>query len=281
MNQNRWINGVTFGTISISFLILGLFLLIFFNAKSIMAEWATRIHITAYLAGPENPEGVSRLEAKIRALEEVRQVAFRSKDAALKSLQERLQGRGLLEGLSRNPLPASLDIQLKPEFQNSAGVKGLSAKLRKMPEIEDLQSGAEWVDRFSAFMAVLKGLGLGLGGLFFLSTVFVISNTIRLNIFARREEIEVMRAVGATGVFIRAPFYIEGILQGLLGACLAVGLLFALFQIFLTKIYEPLRNILNFPLQFLSPEIVAALILGGIVLGFLGTQVSIERYLRV
>jgi cell division transport system permease protein len=281
LNQNRWMNGITFGTISISFLILGIFLLIFLNARFLMADWATRIQITAYLAGAEAPEAASRAEAKVRALEEVRDVTFRSKDAALKSLQERLQGRGLLDGLTRNPLPASLEIRLKSEFQNSAGVRSLTAKLRKMPEIEDLQAGAEWVDRFSAFMAVLNGLGLGLGGLFFLGTIFVIANTIRLNIFARREEIEVMRSVGATGLFIRAPFYIEGILQGFLGACLAMALLFGLFQLFLTKIYEPLRALLNFPLQFLSPEMLAGMIAGGVLLGLLGTQVSIGRYLRV
>ncbi len=281
VNQNRWTNGITFGTIFISFLILGIFLLIFVNTRHLMADWATRIRITAYLAGGEAPEAATQVEGKIRAWPEVGQVTFRSKDAALKSLQERLKGRGLLEGLTRNPLPASLEIQLKPEFQNAAGVKAVTAKLKTMPEIEDLQSGVEWVERFSAFTAVLNGLGLGLGGLFFLGTVFVISNTIRLNIFSRREEIEVMRAVGATGLFIRAPFYIEGILQGLLGAGAAMALLFGLFHLFAARVYEPLRTLLNFPLQFLSPEMLAGMIMGGILLGLLGTQVSVGRHLRV
>jgi len=210
-------------------------------------------------------------------------VHYRSKDEALKALEERLKGRqGLLKGLPRNPLPASLEIQLKPEYQNSLGVQRLVEKLRGAPEVEDLQFGAEWVERFSAFMELLEVLGLGLGGLFFLTTIFVISSTIRLNIFARREEIEIMRFVGATGLFIRAPFYIEGILQGFMGACLALAMLFAFFQLFSTKVYDPLKDLLgNFPVHFLTVEQMAAMALGGLALGLLGTQVSVGRYLRV
>jgi cell division transport system permease protein len=281
INQNRLVTGVTLGTISVSFLILGLYLLIFMNARSLMEQWSARIHITAFLSNAVSAESAARLESQIRGFPEVRQVNFRSKEAALKFLEEKLQGRGLLEGLAANPLPASFDIQLRAEFQNSAGVKGLASKLRKVPEIEDLQSGSEWVDRFSAFMMILKALGLGLGGVFFLATLLLIANSIRLNVFARREEIEIMRCVGATGLFIRAPFYIEGVLQGLVGAGLALILLFGLFQLFLTKIYDPLRNLLNFPLHFLSPELLGGTVLAGILLGFLGTQVSIGRYLRV
>jgi cell division transport system permease protein len=131
-------------------------------------------------------------------------------------------------------------------------------------------------------MALLKILGWSLGGLLLLATIFVISNTIRLNIFARREEIEIMRSVGATGLFIRAPFYLEGILQGLLGAVFALAMLFAFFQLFLSKVYEPLKSLLgNFPAQFLNSEQMATVALGGVILGLLGTQVSVGRYLRV
>lgn len=155
-------------------------------------------------------------------------------------------------------------------------------KLQGMPGVEDLQYGSDWLERFSAFMVLLKILGWSLGGLLLLATIFVISNTIRLNIFARREEIEIMRSVGATGMFIRAPFYIEGILQGLLGAVFALAMLFGFFQLFLSRVYEPLRSLLgNFPAQFLNSEQMAAVVLGGVIIGLLGTQVSVGRYLRV
>jgi cell division transport system permease protein len=283
LSQNPWINIITLGTITVSFLVLGLFLVIFLNVQGLMAEWGRRIQVTAYLTDSVSGERVSRLTERVRGFEEVQEVQYRSKDEALRILEERLQGqRGMLKGLPRNPLPASLEIRLKPEYRNSFGVNGLVQKLRGAKEIADLQFGSEWVERFSAFMVLFQVLGLGLGGLLLLTAIFVISNTIRLNIFARREEIEIMRLVGATGTFIRAPFYIEGILQGLLGACLALAILFVFFQLFLTKVYEPLKYLLgNFPLQFLTPRQAAQLALGGLALGLLGTQVSVGRYLRV
>ena len=281
--QNPWLNAITLGTITLSFLILGLFLVIFLNTKGMMEEWGSRIRVTAYLESSVNREQASRLKEKIRGLEEVQEVSYRSKDEALKVLEEKMPERKeLLRGLPRNPLPASLEIRVKGEYQNSEGVRSLVKKLRGTPGIEDLQYGSDWLERFSAFMALLKTLGWSLGGLLLLATICVISNTIRLNIFARREEIEVMRSVGATGLFIRAPFYLEGILQGLLGAIFALAMLFIFFQLFLTKVYEPLKNLLgNFPAQFLTCEQIAAVILGGVILGLLGTQVSVGRYLRV
>jgi cell division transport system permease protein len=281
--QNPWLNAITLGTITLSFLILGLFLVLFLNTKGLLEEWGGRIRVTAYLGGSPGQEQLTRLREKVRGFEEVLEVKVRSKEEALKVLEEKMPERKeLLRGLPRNPLPASLEIRLKGEYQSSEGVQILARKLRGIPEIEDVQYGSDWLERFSAFMTLLKGLGLGLGGLLLLSTIVVISNTIRLSIFARREEIEVMRSVGATGLFIRAPFYFEGLLQGFLGAVLALAVLFALFQLFLSKVYEPVRSLLgNYPAQFLSLEQMAAVALGGVILGLFGTQVSVGRYLRL
>jgi cell division transport system permease protein len=281
--QNPWLNAITLGTITLSFLILGLFLVLFLNTKGLLEDWGGRIRVTAYLGGSPGQEQLTRLREKVRGFEEVLEVKVRSKEEALKLLEEKIPERKeLLRGLPRNPLPASLEIRLKGGYQSSEGAQSLARKLRGIPEIEEIQYGSDWLERFSAFMALLKGLGLGLGALLLLSTIVVISNTIRLSIFARREEIEIMRSVGATGLFIRAPFYLEGLLQGFLGAVLALGVLFALFQLFLSKVYEPLRSLLgNYPVQFLSLEQMAAVALGGVVLGLFGTQVSVGRYLRL
>jgi cell division transport system permease protein len=281
--QNPWLNAITLGTITLSFLILGLFLVLFLNTKGLLEDWGGRIRVTAYLGGSPGQEQMARLREKVRGFEEVMEVKVRSKEEALKLLEEKIPERKeLLRGLPRNPLPASLEIRLKGEYQSSEGAQSLARKLRGIPEIEEIQYGSDWLERFSAFMVLLKGLGLGLGALLLLSTIVVISNTIRLSIFARREEIEIMRSVGATGLFIRAPFYLEGLLQGFLGAVLALAVLFALFQLFLSKVYEPLRSLLgNYPVQFLSLEQMAAVALGGVVLGLFGTQVSVGRYLRL
>jgi cell division transport system permease protein len=283
LNQNPWMNAITLGTIVLSFLVLGFFIIILVNVQGVMEEWSSRIRITIYLVDSVRGEEIPRLQEKIRAYGEVQAVSYRSKEEALRILGERLQGRqGLLKGLPRNPLPASMEIQLKPAHRNSIGVQRFAEKLRGLPQIEDLQYGAEWVGKFSAFFLLLQVLGLVLGGLLLASTIFVISNTIRLNIFARREEIEIMRSVGATSFFIRAPVYIEGILQGLVGSSLAMGMLLLFFSLFVTKIYSPVQSLFGgFPLSFLTAEQTTALALTGAVLGFLGTQVSVGRHLRL
>jgi len=283
LTQNPWLNAITLGTIALSFLVLGLFLVIFLNTKGLLEEWGSRIRVTAYLSSTVDLSQALRLGQKVRGLEEVQEVKYRSKEEALRILEERMPERKeWLRGLPRNPLPASLEVRLKGEYQNAEGVQSLVKKLRGTPGIEDLQYGADWLEKFSAFMALLKVLGLSLGGLLLLATIIVISNTIRLNIFARREEIEIMRSVGATGLFIRAPFYMEGVLQGLLGVVLALGMLYAFFLLFLARVYEPLKGLLgNFSIQFLSWEQMVAMGLGGVVLGLFGTQVSVGRYLRL
>ena len=283
LTQNPWLNVITLGTIALSFLVLGLFLVIFLNTKGLLEEWGSRIRVTAYLGGRVDLDQARRLREQVRGLEEVQEVKYRSKEEALRILEERMPERKeWLRGLPRNPLPASLEVRLKGEYQNSEGVQNLVKKMRGMPGIEDLQYGSDWLEKFSAFMALLKILGLSLGGLLLLATILVISNTIRLNIFARREEIEIMRSVGATGFFIRAPFYVEGILQGFLGAFLALTMLYVFFQLFLSRVYEPLKSLLgNFPVQFLSWEQMAAMGLGGVILSLFGTQVSVGRYLRL
>jgi len=283
LKQNPSLNAITLGTITLSFLILGIFLVSFLNAQGLMEEWGGRIRITVYLASSASPDQIARLKRRIGKFEEVQEVKYRSKEEALKILEDRLQERReLLRGLPRNPLPASLEIRLKGEYRNPDGVQGVVAKLKGSPGIEDLQYGSDWLERFSAFMELLKFLGWSLGGLLLLATIFVISNTIRLHIFARREEIEIMRSVGATGFFIRAPFYLEGMLHGLTGSLLALAVLFVLFALFLNQVYDPLKPLLgNFPISFLNPEQVTAIALGGAVLGLLGTQVSVGRYLRI
>ncbi len=281
--QNPWTNAIALGTITCAFLILGIFLLTILNVKGVVGQWGNRVQVTVYLADGLRAEQTQRLREAIRALPEVREVEYRSKDEALKELEGRLGGqKGLLKGLPRNPLPASFIIHLKMEFQNALGVQQLVPKLPKGPEIADLQYGTAWIEGFTAFMGLFEILSVLVGANFFLATILTISNTIRLHIFTRREEIEIMRLVGATGFFIRAPFYIEGILQGLIGAGLGLSLLYGFFYLFLIELHDSFKEVLgHFPLQFLSLEHVAAIAIGGIALGFLGTQISMGRYLRV
>ncbi len=119
LRENLWLNAITMGTITLSLLILGFFLVVFFNAKGLMEEWRSQIRITAYLTNAASQEEIDFLLKKIRSREEIQEVQYRSPQEALRILEEKLQRqKGLLEGLPHNPLPASLEIRLKPAYQN-------------------------------------------------------------------------------------------------------------------------------------------------------------------
>ncbi len=283
LNQNRWMNAVTLATITLSFIVVGIFLIIFLNTQELLKEWQSRMRITAYLSDSLSANEIKKLKDDLLGLTEVEEITYRSKEEALKSLAEKLKDKqNLLQGLPRNPLPASFEIRLKPAYQHSSGVHHLVTKLRNFSQITDLQYGIQWIEKLSAFLILFQVLSWSLGGLLAITTIFTISNTMRLKIFARRDEIAIMRSVGATGLFIRAPFYLEGLLQGLCGASLAMLILFLIFRAFLKTIYEPLQSLLGyFPLFFLNGEQIGAIVLAGLILGFLGTQVSVGRFLRV
>lgn len=283
LNQNRWMNAVTLATITLSFIVVGIFLIIFLNTQELLRDWQSRMRITAYLSDSLSTNEIKKLKDDLLGLTEVAEVTYRSKEEALRSLAEKLKDKqNLLQGLPRNPLPASFEIRLKPAYQHSAGIHHLVGRLRTFSQITDLQYGWEWIEKLSAFLILFQVLSWSLGGLLAITTIFTISNTMRLKIFARREEIAIMRSVGATGLFIRAPFYLEGLFQGFLGASLAMLLLFLIFRTFLKTIYQPLQSLLgNFPLFFLNGEQIVAIVAAGLILGFLGTQVSVGRFLRV
>lgn len=283
LNQNRWMNAVTLATITLSFIVVGIFLIIFLNTQELLRDWQNRMRITAYLSDSLSNNEIKKLKEDLLGLTEVAEVTYRSKEEALKSLAEKLKDKqNLLQGLPRNPLPASFEIRLKPAYQHSAGIHQLVGRLRTFSQITDLQYGWEWIEKLSAFLILFQVLSWSLGGLLAITTIFTISNTMRLKIFARREEIAIMRSVGATGLFIRAPFYLEGLFQGLLGASLAMLILFLIFRTFLKTIYQPLQSLLgNFPLFFLNGAQIGAIMVAGLILGFLGTQVSVGRFLRL
>ena len=181
-----------------------------------------------------------------------------------------------------SPLPPSLKISLEQEYRSSTGANEVYETLRSMKGVESVIYRKALLEFIDQKTATLHNITLGLGLLISLSAIFLVTNTIRLAIYAKRRLLRTMELVGATSGFIRLPFLLEGVLQGFLGAVLGLGMLYAFFLLFLARVYEPLKGLLgNFPVQFLSCEQMVAMGLGGVVLGLFGTQVSVGRYLRL
>lgn len=282
IRRNILVNGVTIGIIVFSLLVITIFLVILVNLNRLLVHWEGKIHVISYLRDGLSPHEVENLERDIHELMEVRSIKYVSKSDA-RLLYERFFGsqKGILEGLDLDILPASFEIRLKKEFYRGQGVKGFVKKLSRIKEITDIQYGGEWISRLSTIVHLLRWGQLIVGGILFLAISFIISNTIKLSIYARKEEIEIMRLVGATEGNIKIPFLIEGLFQGVSGAILSLGLLFLLYQSFLLKSGPFIKASLG-PIEFsfLPWSSIGGVMSVGAFLGFLGSYLSLARFLK-
>jgi len=282
IKNNRFTHLVTIGTITFVLLTFGIFIITVINLNRIFDEWGKRIHLIAYLDENTNAEEIKKVSERITNLPHTKNVTYVSKERALHTLKESLQDQnGMLENLDKNPLPPSLEIQLKEEYKNPENLKTIATQVKRIDKISDVEYGQEWLEKFSAFISLVKLIGVSIGGFLLLATILIISNTIKLTIYSRREEIEIMKLVGATNFFIQVPFFLEGFIQGLSGSLLALGILYASYKILITKIiseYSLHLGALKF--IFLPQQLVIALIFFGILLGVFGCAFSMGRFLK-
>ena len=278
-----FVNVVTVGTITLALLIVALFLLIFVNLESAAENWSERVQVTVYFDNELTGQEQSAFRDKIAALSGVSRVSYVSRDEALKRFKGRLRGQEtLLEGVRPEILPTSFEIALKRAYRETDFVEGFVTKLKQIPGITEVQYGEEWVRRFNSFLNFMRLLGALLGGFLVIAVIFIVSNTIKLTIYSRRDELEVMSLVGATRFFISAPFLLEGLIQGLAGSLLSLALLYGLYEGFLHNAgsfitFNPAAS----GLSFLPVEYLSGLLLAGALLGFIGSLTSLKRFINV
>jgi cell division transport system permease protein len=282
IRRNILVNGVSIGIIVFSLLIISTFLVILVNLNRLLVHWEGKIQVISYVKDGLSPREMEKLKRHIREMKEVRSIKYvSSSDATL--LFKRFFGNqtGILEGLDVDILPASFEVQLRREFHGDRGIKEFVKNLSQLKGITDVQYGREWITRLSTIVHLLRWVQWIVGGILFLAISFIISNTIKLSIYARKEEIEIMRLVGATDGYIKVPFVIEGLFQGVSGGILSLGLAFLLYQSFLLKSGPFIKASLG-PIEFsfLPWSSIGGVILVGVILGFLGSYLSLARFLK-
>jgi cell division transport system permease protein len=282
MMGNLFPNLITIGIIAISMLIFSTFTLLAYNLTNFLKIWEDKIEVVAYLKRGTPSGEVEPLLDKTRLLEGVEVVRYVSPYDAMAFMETKLgRQKNLLQGIQPAVLPPSFEIQLKKEYRNSTKIKEVVTHLKKIPQFEEIQYGQEWVETFSVLVHILRLTQWILGGLLLIAIVFITSNTLQLTISSRREEIEVMQWVGASPDFIRVPFYMEGLIQGLLGGGLAILFLFLMHQgLFLNLPPSMQAWLAKIPVLFLPLETIVWILLGGMVLGFFGSSVASMRVLK-
>jgi cell division transport system permease protein len=280
MVENRLVHLIGLGTMVIAFLMFDAFILIFVNLNSWTQEQGRSLTMSIYFKGEPERAVIENIKKELLQYP-VSITDFISKDDALKSLRKQLgEKAGLLDGLGENPLPASLEIVLSRDVSGDSLPYELKTRLERIHGIDEVQYSQEWVERFQAIMGAVKIIGLVFGGLLFLAALFIITNTVKLTIYSRKDEIEILKLVGATNRFVKIPFLIEGSIQGFLGGSVALIVLFLVYVAIMTKVDLSI-GFASLDIIFLSPQFILLLLLMSSIIGFIGSTVSLGRFFRI
>ncbi len=259
-------------TIAFSLFVLGLFGLVAVNLRQALRGVAERVEIVAYLLPGTTIETVTLAEQDIEAFPEVASAQLVSEDSALaRARRELVEFRDLLRELERNPLPASIEVKLKPGYQDAQHVNAVADRLRGLLFVDDVRFGRDWVEKLDRLRRLAAAVGVVVGAAFAIVAVIIIGTTIRMAVLQRSREIAIMRLVGATNGFVRRPFLLQGALKGLLGGAVAIGLSYAAYT---------LINRYLIASSFFTAAQALGIVLFGTVIGLVGSLLSVGRHLR-
>ena len=275
--RSRLINALSIGTIAVSLFVLGAFLALASNLSGVVERWAQKVQVTFYLADQASPESRDRLIAQLSADPAVQSAVFVGRDEALQRFRTLFRDlRTLPDDLGSNPFPASIEVTLKPGPTATDEVRRLAAAYEQAPGVEEAEYDLVWIQRLSTAVRLVRGVGVFLGGILVLAGVFTISNVIRLTVYARQDELDIMRLVGATRAYVKGPFVVEGMLQGGLGGLVAVGMLWVAFRV-VARDALAATDLMGQAALFLPAELCALIVAGGMAVGIAGSLVSLGR----
>jgi len=278
---NRLIHLISIGTIGMSLLLFASFLVLFLNLNNWIMDWGQSVSMSVYLKDGIDQRSKDKIESLLRNMPGAELKGFISKEKAFMDLEEALGAHaGLLEGLKKNPLPASFELLFKDVNIHQIDPGKMKEEIEKIEGVDEVQYSKEVLERFEGLMDVLKVAGFIIGGFLCLAVLFITSNTIKLTIYSRREEIEILKLVGATDWFVKIPFLIEGAIQGLLGGLVSLAVLFGLYSIFFLKKVQVI-GLPVFHTAFLPAEYLGFIILLGLILGLIGSFISIGRFFEI
>ncbi len=281
MVNNKIQHGITLITIALSVLIVSTCILFMINVNRLLNDWESGLKIMVYVDKAADKADIQHLNDVMSEMKAVHRVVHISKDTALQSLMHEMkQQSGVFEHLKGNPLPDAFEIYLKQDAHTESAVRGLAQRIQSLSMVADVEYGRQWVNRIMGIVNLIQSVGITISGLFLIVTFSIIINTFRLALYARREEIEVMRLVGATDAFIKAPFYVESLIQGALGGVSGLVILITIFGIISNRM-ETEAGMSVIDVQFLTPGISGGIVLCSTFAGWLGCFFSLRRYLKI
>jgi len=263
------LSGLGVLTIGFSLFAFGLFALVAVNIRQALRSVEERVEVRAFVADGTPPEAIAAAMSDISSFPEVAHVDFVSQEGALARARKDLGE--FSDVFEEATLPASIDIHLRPDLRGPDNVKSVAERVKSYQFVDDVRYGEEWVEKLYRLRGIAQAAGLGLGLAFAAVAIIVIAATIRVSVLAREKEISIMRLVGATDGFVRAPFLIDGFIKGVIGGLLALLLTWIAYRLIDTRLLR---------LVFFDSRLIFAGILAGALIGVAGSATSVWRHLR-
>ncbi len=259
-------------------IIVGMFLLISINSSLFLKNLESQLEIVVYLEDNISQAEINNLKSNITSIDGIKEVKFVSKEEAYQYLLKNLgEQKDILSAIEKNPLPASFEIQVKDPKM----IEQIANRIAEFKKVEEVEYGQEIAEKLLNFTYIFRRAGMLVLALLVFASILIISNIIKITVYARRNEIEIMSLVGATSWFIKWPFIIEGFLQGFISAILSTIILYNFYFFAINKVHQAIPFL---PLVVdnvdLLPIGIAIVLLGSLV-GILGSMFSVGKYLNV
>lgn len=279
MSRNGLMTLASISTVALSLFILGVFTTGVVNLNNLASNLESQVEISIYMKDGLTTNQVMEVGKKLKALPKVKNLEFVNKDEAMKRFKERLgDQQGLVAALDgNNPLPSAYVIT----FEDPEEVKSTAKLVATFPEVESAHYGQDVIEHVFKMTQVIRIGGIALIAFLAGATLFIISNTIRLTVFARRKEIGIMKYVGATNWFIRWPFLIEGMLLGFIGGAIATACVWEFYHFITLEVENSLAFLPLVPMFPFFYDLSAILLGVGVLVGAIGSTISLKQYMKV
>jgi cell division transport system permease protein len=277
--RNRFMNLLASATIAVSLLLVGIFLLLAHNLSRVVADLGSQVTLSVYLKAETSAAEREGILAALRERPEAASFEYVSPEGALEKFRKLFPAlREVPEALEENPFPASVEVRMAEGHRDPDSVRLLAGEMERLPGVDDTAFDLPWVSRLRDLVSLARAAGYSLGGVVGLAAILTIASVIRLTIYSRQQEIEILRLVGATRTFILAPFLLESSLMGALGGGLALGALQGTYQ-YLARNPGKMVPLFNDLLtaSFLPPSTSWLLVLLGFAAGALGGLLSLRK----
>jgi len=280
LRTNRTTTMVAILTTAFTLACVGIFLLLYVNLRAAAGWLQEDVKIMVYLDDRVSRESTAAIEQQLRSDRALASLTFISKEQALGEFKAQFPSEShLLEGLGQNPLPASFVVSLSPQHRAPDAVRRWAERVRTITGVAKVDYNQDWINALATIIRSIELIAIGVGVVLSAAAVTIIGNTIRLTLYARRDELAILRLIGATTTFIRVPYLLEGAVLGALGSAVSLIMLKVVYEVFRQQVSMMGRLAgLEQMVTFFSPQICVALIVVGMALGCAGSFVSLRRF---